>query len=253
MQITELAAKVQLLGLTDKEAKVYVAALFLGPAPVQKIAEQADINRATAYVILEQLCEMGLVAQSSEGKKTVFVAEGPETLKRLFDLQMEAVEAKRRELETMLPELKQAQRADTHKAPVVRFYKGSEGVQTLLGELQRKIRPGSEVYALANYDEIEKVVPDLFKTNPTKRVKKKVSSKVFYSYRKDVPSDPKLMRQTVKVGDPVLADVSLLEDWASFCTYAGKNSLGVLIESPEIVGALRQLFELAWQQQKPKN
>lgn len=249
MQITELAAKVQMLGLSDKEAKVYVAALFLGPASVQKIAEQADINRATAYVILEQLGELGLVAQSTEGKKTVFVAEGPETLARLFDLQMEAVKARRRELEAILPELKSAQRADTNKAPVVRFYKGQEGVQSLVGELQRNIKPGSEVYTMSNYDEVEKVVPELFKSNPAKRVKKKVSSKVFYSYSKDIPTDAKLMRQTVKVEDPIKADIALLEDWASFCTYSGKDSLGVLIESAEIVGALRQLFELAWKRE----
>src|SRR5476649_337526 len=110
MQITELAAKVQALGLSDKEAKVYVAALFLGPAPVQKIAEQAEVNRATAYVILSQLADLGLVSQSTEGKKTVFVAEGPEALTHLFDRQIEQVEERRKDLETLLPELQQNQR-----------------------------------------------------------------------------------------------------------------------------------------------
>lgn len=249
MQITELAAKVQALGLTDKEAKVYVASLFLGPAPVQKIAEQADINRATAYVILGQLADIGLVAQSTEGKKTVFVAEPPETLGRLFDRQIEAVEERRKELDVILPELQQSQRIETGSAPIIRFYKGREGVDSMIAELQRKAPHGSMVYGVCNYDEIEKIVPDIFKSSPKGRLKRQVSSKIIYSYRKEVPSSPKLLREMSRIDQPVTADIALWPSSASLCTYAGKNSIGVIIESPEIVGALRQLFEIAWDKQ----
>jgi len=246
MQITELAAKVQALGLTDKEAKVYVASLFLGPAPVQKIAEQAEVNRATAYVILDQLAELGLVSQSTEGKKTVFVAEGPEALSHLFDRQREQIEERRKDLGVLLPELQQNQRAESDSAPMVRFYKGKDGVAALLTELDRKTKPNSEIYGLMNADEVVKAVPDAFKASPKRRLKKNVSSKVIYSYGKEMPSDPKILRQTKKVDGPILADISLHDGIASFSTYAAKNSIGVIIESKEIVGALRQLFELAW-------
>jgi sugar-specific transcriptional regulator TrmB len=246
MQITELAAKVQTLGLSEKEARVYVAALFLGPSPVQKIAQQADVNRATAYVILEQLGELGLVAQSTEGKKTVFVAEGPETLKRLFERQIAEVETRRHELEDILPELQGIQRAETNRAPIVRFYKGQDGVANMANELHRKARPGSEGYGFVNYDEVDKINSDALKSNSQRRAKKQNSSKIIYSYHKEVPSDPKLRRQTVKVKDPIKADISLREGIAVFSTYAGKDTLGVVIESDEIAGALRQLYELAW-------
>lgn len=253
MQLAELAAKVQSLGLTDKEARVYVAALFLGATSAQKIAEQAGINRATAYVILDQLADLGLIAQSTEGKKTVFVAEGPETLDRLFDRQIEAVEEKRKELQYLLPELQQNQRISVEDAPAVRFYKGQEGIATLANELYRKSLPGSQIYGLMNVDEVEKVITDVFKSSPEHRLKKKISSKVIYSYRKEVPSDAKLLRQTKRISQPIKADISLHEEIASFCTYAGKNSIGVIIESKEIVAALRQLFELAWDNQDPKS
>ncbi len=246
MQIPELAAKVQSLGLTDKEAKVYVASLFLGPSSVQKIAQQADVNRATAYVILDQLAELGLVAQSTEGKKTVFIAEGPELLHRVFDRQELEIEERRKELELILPELELSQRAHTGAAPIVKFYKGERGVSALVQELHSKTPKGSEIYSLMNGDEVEKVNPSAFKSNPTTRLKRNVSSKIIYSYKKDLKSDPKLLRQTKKVAVPILADISLHEGIASLITYKGKSSIGVIIESREIVGALRQLFELAW-------
>jgi len=252
VQITELAAKVQALGLSDKEAKVYVASLFLGPAPVQKIAEQAEVNRATAYVILDQLADLGLVSQSTEGKKTVFVAEGPEALGNIFDREIERVNERRRDLDSLLPELQQNQRTEAGAAPVVRFYKGREGVDSMISELQRKAPPGSQAYGLANYDEIEKIVPDIFKSSPRGRVRKKISSKIIYSYRKPVPSGPNLLREMKRVDVPIQADIALWENAVSMCTYAGKNSIGIIIESKDIVGALRQLFEIAWDNYQEK-
>jgi sugar-specific transcriptional regulator TrmB len=250
VQITELAAKVQALGLSDKEAKVYVAALFLGPAPVQKIAEQADVNRATVYVILDQLADLGLVSQSTEGKKTVFVAEGPEALSHLFDRQIEQVAERRKDLEVLLPDLQQNQRAESGAAPMVRFYKGKEGIDALTRELNRRTHSGSTSYTLVNYDEVEKVIPDIFKSRPQARLKKHIASHIIYSYRKEVPSDPRILRQTKRSNDPIKADITLRDDIAAFSTYAGKKSIGVVVESPEIVGALRQLFEMAWDDQQ---
>ncbi len=250
MQITELAAKLQSLGLSDKEAKVYVAALFLGPSAVQKISEQADVNRATAYVILDQLADLGLVSQSTENKKTVYVAEGPSALNRLFERQAEQIVQRREELKELLPQLEQTQRSEADKAPVVRFYKGVEGVRAAANEAQRRAHIGDVGYGVVNYDEVEKIIPDIMKSNPTQRLKKKRSSKIIYSYRGDFPSDPKLLRETIKVNEPIKADVSLHEDVVAFVTYAGKDSIGVIIESKEIVGVLRQLFEMAWSNKK---
>jgi HTH-type transcriptional regulator, sugar sensing transcriptional regulator len=252
MQITELAAKLQSLGLSDKEAKVYVASLFLGPAAVQKIAEQAGVNRATAYVILDQLGEIGLVSQSTEDKKTVFVPEGPEALERWIDSQETLVKSRRSELKTLLPELKQTARAETEDAPVVRFYKGLEGAHAITDYARKKAKPGSEIYSLMNADEIEKQLPGHLATNPSRRLKKRISSRVIYSYAKDLPTDPKILRQTYKIEHPVIADIDLYEDRASLVTYGEKNTVGILIESKEIVGALRQLFELAWKNQEKK-
>ncbi len=49
------------LGLSQKEATVYVALLELGTASVQAIARRADLVRPTTYVILEALTKKGLV------------------------------------------------------------------------------------------------------------------------------------------------------------------------------------------------
>jgi HTH-type transcriptional regulator, sugar sensing transcriptional regulator len=246
MQIADLAAKLESLGLSDKEAKVYVANLFLGPSPVQRIAEQAGVNRATAYVILDQLASLGLVAESNEGKKTTYVAEGPEALERHFDAQESLIAERRAELKVLIPELQGIDHSDQVTAPVVRFYQGPEGIKSALGYLRRKANPKSTVYGLANWDEVERVAAALEGNRPH-RLKKKISSKVIYSYTKgEIPSGKALLKEARRVEQPVKADLNLYEDAAALVTYAGKDSVAVVIENPEIVGALRQLFEIAW-------
>ena len=69
-----LEIELQRVGLDERQAKVYLAALELGPSPVQKIAQRAGIPRATVYLVLNDLQGKGLITTYDEGKKTFFVA-----------------------------------------------------------------------------------------------------------------------------------------------------------------------------------
>jgi sugar-specific transcriptional regulator TrmB len=250
MQIEQIAARLEQLGLSGKEARVYVANLFLGPSSVQKIAEQAQINRPTTYVILDQLAEQGLVSQSKETKKTLFIAEPPETLSRLFEHQKQVIQDRQQELKSLLPELKQVERTQRAQAPTVRFYRGIEGFNAIDSYLKRQSRPKAEIYAVTNVDEVLKIFPDILKQNPEYRIKKQLPSKLIYSYSKgEVASSKKMLRTTKKMPGSVKADITLYDTGATLLTYQGKDSIGIVIESKEIVGALRQLFELAWKNQ----
>ena len=248
MQIPELAARLQTLGLSDKQSKVYVAALFLGPSAVQKIAEQSGINRATTYLILDELAELGLVSQTTQNGKTVFVAEGPERINAWLEGQELAIKAKRVELEKIHDDLILNARGSATSAPIVRFFKGSEGASNIQGYLRRKARPKSTIYALSNVDELIRFMPDIITQNPTARLKKQLASKLLYSYSAGtLDSSDKLLRETKKVKDPVAADINVYEEGVSISTYEGSQSIEILIESADVARALRQLFELAWE------
>ncbi|MBI4087815.1 TrmB family transcriptional regulator, partial [Candidatus Kaiserbacteria bacterium] len=63
------------LGLSEKEARVYLAALELGQNTAERIAKQASVNRSTTYVQLDSLMKMGLISTHEEDKKTLFAPE----------------------------------------------------------------------------------------------------------------------------------------------------------------------------------
>jgi DNA-binding MarR family transcriptional regulator len=70
----ELSYTLQQIGLTEKEARVYLALLSLESATAYRIAEHCEVKKPTVYVILEDLRKKGLVLKVPHVKKSLFSA-----------------------------------------------------------------------------------------------------------------------------------------------------------------------------------
>jgi sugar-specific transcriptional regulator TrmB len=81
MEIME--EELQKLGLNEHEARVYLAALGLGPSSAAQISEQTNIKRPTVYLALKNLIKQGIVFEIFANKKRLFQAEKPEKLEKL--------------------------------------------------------------------------------------------------------------------------------------------------------------------------
>ena len=97
--MTEATSRLLELGLTDKEAGVYLAMLELGPASVQEIARKSGVNRSTSYLTIEALKERGLASSSTRGKKMLFTAESPSRLAAVLNREREMLEQKKQKLQ----------------------------------------------------------------------------------------------------------------------------------------------------------
>lgn len=250
MQIVNLAKKLESVGLTEKQAKVYVAALFLGPSAVQRISEQSGVNRATTYVILAELAEMGIVSESSEGKKTVYIAEPPEAIERYLNSIEKEILDRKNELKSAMSELKTVSRIEISDAPVVRFFKGPEAALAVEQYSRRKAPKNEKIYSISDIDEVMKVFPEILEKGPERRKKKNISSKLFYSGSIEVKDDKSSNRLTRKMTEKAKGDLNIYSDRMTILSYKGDESTGVIIESKEIVAVMRQLFELAWNRQQ---
>ena len=250
MQIANLAKKLEAVGLTEKQAKVYVAALFLGPAAVQRIAEQAEVNRATTYVILAELADMGLVSETMEGKKTVFIAESPESIDRYLDAMGKEIAGRKESLKVAMKDLQQINRTEAEDAPVVRFFKGKDAVHTMDAYMKRKANRREVVYAVEDIDELLKIFPNILEEGPKRRQKKEITSRLFYSGSIDVSDDAATGRQVRRLSEKARGDINIYSDKMTIISYGGQEPVGVIIESKELVGVMRQLFELAWEPKK---
>ena len=63
------------LGLSDKEALLYLSALKIGPATAQQLALESELKRATVYPYIDSLVEKGLFHIEINGTRKLFTPE----------------------------------------------------------------------------------------------------------------------------------------------------------------------------------
>ncbi len=124
----------QKLGLSDKEIKVYLTCLRLGPSAVRKIAQEADINRGTTYDILKSLKESGLVSYYHQEKNQYFIAEDPAKLTDALERRQADLAKMKGEIESIIPQLR-SMYDDAGTKPIVKLYEGEQGIKTILSDV----------------------------------------------------------------------------------------------------------------------
>jgi len=239
------------LGLSDKEARVYLSALELGQSSVQKIAAHAGVNRATTYSVLESLIQQGLCSTFDQGKKTYFVATAPDTLISLLEIKKKEIEEREKNFQKILPALKMIHNKQEDK-PVIRFFDGKEGMLNSLKEFIEGYKtdnnePVRMVYSL---DRINEIVTEKEREKFRElRLKNKVQSKVILSSKnKDIKSSPDGKRiNLVDEKYPITCYIEIYGDSVQIASL-GKELSAVLIHDKEIAKTLKSVFDLAWEQ-----
>jgi len=248
----QFESELKKLGLTDKEAAVYLASLELGPSPVQNIARKAKVVRATTYVILEHLMKQGLVTKFEQGKKTMFSAEPPRQLLRLLERQDEEIKQKEKELEEILPDLQMIMKASGEK-PTVRYFEGREGLKAIRQETVMYSAPGDTLYNFTPTDHLFAVFPDE-DDYYRQRIAKGLRSKTLFTTRSEKLKEELLNTRYNRLAErrfipadkfSVTSGMTIYKDRIVIGSFAS-TFVGAVIQSQPMADMMRALFEVAW-------
>jgi sugar-specific transcriptional regulator TrmB len=251
----EFETELKKMGLTDKEAAVYVSCLMVGSSPVQQIARKAKVVRATTYVILDSLMQKGLVTTFKKGKKTLFSPEPPNQLMRLLEKQREDLKEKEEELEALLPELQMLMKAGDGK-PSGRYFEGKEGLHAIRQEIVMYTKPGEMVYNFTPTDYLNSVFPDdedeqsYYKP----RIAKGIRSRTLFTTQSEKLKKRMLEQSRSRLAEmrfiphdlyPVSSGMTIYGNRIAIGSFTGKL-MGVVIEGEEMASMMRSFFDLAW-------
>jgi sugar-specific transcriptional regulator TrmB len=90
------------LGLSDKEAEVYLASLTLGEATAGKIAEHAGVKRPTTYVVLDELESKGYITKALVAGVHYYYPEHPKKILAEAELRLADLKTALPQMESML-------------------------------------------------------------------------------------------------------------------------------------------------------
>lgn len=114
-------------GLSEKEAQVYIAALWLGSAPASSIARKMQENRVTVYSILKKFVQEWLAHTINKKNTTFYHVISPDDLLKNLEIKYEKFKEK-------LPELNAIANLGWNK-PRVQFFEGFEWLKYYMKEL----------------------------------------------------------------------------------------------------------------------
>lgn len=237
----QLKTALKQFGLTDKQAKVYLAVLELGLAPVSQISQKAKIPRPTCYDVLESLREQGIASTFIKNKTRAYSVEEP---RKIASIARQKVKT----LEQAMPEL-EALWGEALERPLVKFYQGKESIKQIYEEI---LQDKKEILGLNSVDNMFSAIGEYQLEFVKQRVKTKIPTRVIL---RDTPK----ARERQKLGSAELRQVKFIPP--SFCFHGCvlvfgnkiayfsfvKDYIAVLIESAELAAIQRAALEYIWE------
>lgn len=244
----------QKIGLDEKEAKVYLAALKLRSAHASDIAKEAGIERSTCYGLLEELVRKGLIGKAEISKVLHFIAETPETLKTYLEGQKSNLELASKDIQAILPNLKHLQKEAFFK-PKVEYFEGEKGLaaafENVLPDIKKMAKTNIPLLINGSSALILEIWPG-YAAYARKRIKTGISIKKL-SWEKKIPMELAEVeaKYTIKylpkkyaypAGMNILEDKILLID--------RENLFVAIIQNERLAQTMRIFFEFMWEHSK---
>jgi sugar-specific transcriptional regulator TrmB len=233
------------IGIGDKRARFYLAALELGEAPVQKVAQRAGISRTTAYDVLARLTRDGLVSRVEKAGRLHIAAEDPGRL-------LAVLEDRRRTIEGVLPELR-SRYSGSAARPRIRFYEGRDGITAVLSDtLECRSKRLKGILSMTT--DVFKVLGQLaMEQYVARRIAAGIHLQVVRSRQLEAGqnrwlSQPEELRELRWAPADAIFPMSTwtYDDKVAFISSRREN-FGVIIQSEEFSDLMSTLFAVLWQ------
>jgi len=238
-----LSETLEAIGLTEGEAKTYLALLELGETSVIRVSEKSGLKRPTTYLILEGLKQKGLVSLVKKQKKTFFLAEDPRKL-------AEILEERKQKVARVMPELLSLASFIDRK-PTIKYFEGMAGIKEVFFDTLQY--PGQEMLSFFSETYAEHLGHDFFEDYYYEQRRKK---RIFV--RAILPDQP-LIRDITSHNMEHLRRSKIVPKEMNYGInieiglYGGKTAIisyeekfGLIIESEKIYSSLKNIFELLW-------
>lgn len=246
--------KLEKLGFSTKEADVYIALLELGSAVVSDVAKKAEINRSTAYVLLESLAEKGFVSVSEKNNVKNFSVTPIESIAQYLSGLARQYTTMAKIASDMAPELKSLYLSAIPKSRV-KFFQGAEGLKMAYEDTltsKETIRAFAEVGNM--YDALPGYFPEYYKRRARRNIYVRVIAPDTLEVKERIKHDKAEKRESLLVPKEKYSfspEINIYDNKIIFISCVEKFSL--IIESQELADAFKKIFEISWQEARRLN
>jgi len=233
------------LGLTNGEARVYVALVKVGLSTVGPIVKESGVAYSKIYQILDRLLQKGLVSYILQEKTRYYQATEPHRIVDWITEQQRLLKEKETIAQNIIKEVKTLTKLEKNEAEI---YTGFNGLTAAYSNLLQGAEKGNSYYFFYIPEKIYDEKVDLFfsrlqlKFKKSRLIVRGISNE---KYRKSwFIKQAKWMKMRF-TNTPLPSNVDMCENKVLFTSWRD-SPIGVLVHSKEIYENFRIYFETVW-------
>jgi sugar-specific transcriptional regulator TrmB len=231
------------MGLSELEAKVYLALLPMEYGNIRSIAVASGVKRTSVYSVVETLCQKGLVSVREIGLKTFYSAEAPSHLKQILDRKVET-------LLRVLPDLDNLY-INKRASSVVKYYEGVEALQQVYDTLLEELQHNQDYFVFGDPDHWDTHSQAYFKRFIKKRLKIKLKARLllvcgdtareYQKYQQNFGEEVRMLPENyaLNVNAVIAGNKMIIHRLTS-------PVVTIVIEDPSVIAMQKNLFEIIW-------
>jgi HTH-type transcriptional regulator, sugar sensing transcriptional regulator len=225
----------QEIGLTNAEAKTYIALLKTGITTAGPLLDETGLQNSTLHKTLHKLVSKGFASFNIKSKTRYYQASEPENILRF-------IREKESRFESMLPELKMLQKPIEKQQAEV--FEGFKGFKNMLYDFIKEAKRGDEYLFFSFYtenpDDFDNVY-NFYVDFEKERKKQGIVVKGLAPTKIKEKFKGRNMKNVRFVDYPIPLNISVFQDKIIFTPWQDKQ-VSFLINSRQLAESFRQYF-----------
>ena len=231
-------------GLTESQAKGYLALIQHGALTPAELAEKTGETRTNGYMICEKLEQLGL-ATKKDGRKAVYMPESPTRLKQLLINRQKRLKEADTQLAGILPTLLSTYRLATDKPGTI-YLEGTDSLKRVYDDI---IQTGETIHIFpSSYDRDDPETAAMIDSQIKRQRAANIKTEVLL--RQDIfdqlsDTDNSLFEARPTTLGALDAQIIIYGDNIAITTFRS-GVVTTIITSTPIADTFRQLFANQW-------
>lgn len=236
----------QQIGLSPSQAKGYLELIRAGSLTPPQLATRTGESRTASYMSLGKLVEIGLAEELTGTKKQTFIPASPSVLNELLAAKRKQLAELESAYRDQLPNMLSYYYTYRGK-PGVRFFEGKQGLQEIYKD---HLRTREKVYVLQTPADREfgQILFNYLDKRAALGVESELMGPALPGPMEFSRQNDARLHRTSKwfPSDEYTApvEISIYGKKVSMISF-GEEAVGIIIESPQIAEAMRQLYMMA--------
>ena len=237
------------IGLTNSEAKVYLALLELGSTSKGDIVKEAAIASSKIYEVLDKLIDKGLASVVLKNGIKYFKASSPQKIKDLLEQKRKEILDEEKMLETILPTLENKHLL-LNKENDAEIFRGWKGLDTVFQDILCTLKKGDTDYVFGAsagqdpkrarwfYDKYQLL---MFKKGIRIKAIFNEEAREYFKKSKAIKNhlDTRFLQQSTPTEINIYGDKVLI-------IVLSKVPMAIMLRGKEIASSFRQYFDVMW-------